>query len=155
MRKSKKMVEENIASLSSSLETLVPGTEEYSKAAESLAKLYKVVSDEEVKFNETSSKTKLEDKKYLQEEKRLEMDKERLDLEKDTRKSEEEFKKKQLNRDFWHNMARIGVDLGLGLSAFIAGCYFTSRGFKYEETGVYKSDAQKKLMSNWNIFRRR
>ena len=44
MRKSKKMVEENIASLSSSLETLVPGTEEYSKAAESLAKLYKVVT---------------------------------------------------------------------------------------------------------------
>lgn len=36
-----------------------------------------------------------------------------------------------------------------------AGCYFTSKEFKYEETGVYKSDGQRKLMGNWNIFRRK
>lgn len=155
MNKNKKLIEDNIASLSKSLETLVPGTEEHSKAAESLAKLYKTLSEEEVKLDEIKHKTIIEEKKCLQEQERLDLEEHRLEFDKNAKKSEEKFKREQSKKDFKHNLIRIGAEFGIGIATFIAGCYFTSKGFKYEETGVYKSDGQRKLMGNWNIFRRK
>lgn len=122
------LLDELIQTQIEALKEMEVGTPEYEKAAESLAKLYKVRADEVEKQD-------------------------RLDMEDRQHGDELVFKEEEVKTDKLHRWLRIGVDAGgvvLPLATY-ALCFWT--GLNFEKTGIVTSFFGKQNLAQ--IFRPR
>lgn len=110
MDETMELLSEEIKSQIENLGDLEPGSEEHSKAVESLSKLYKL------KIEESKNEAELVEKQ-----------------------KEEQFKKEQLaelKKDRW---IKVGIAAGEILIPLVLYDIWMRRGFKFEETGSYCS----------------
>lgn len=110
MDETMELLSEEIKSQIANLGDLEPGSEEHSKAVESLSKLYKL------KIEESKNEAELVEKQ-----------------------KEEQFKKEQLaelKKDRW---IKVGIAAGEILIPLVLYDIWMRRGFKFEETGSYCS----------------
>ena len=105
-----RLLSEEIESEFDNLSNLEPGSDEHSKAVESLSKLYKL------KIEESKNETELVEKQ-----------------------KEEQFKQEQLREQRIDRWVKIGVAVSeLTIPLMFYGVWM-SRGFRFEETGSYCS----------------
>jgi hypothetical protein len=112
------LLSEAIASEFDNLSSLDPGSEEHSKAVESLSKLYKL------KIEETKNESDLIEKQ-----------------------KEEQFKQEQMREQKIDRWVKVGVAVGeLAIPLMFYGAWMR-RGFKFEETGSYCSQTFRNFFS--------
>ena len=111
------------------LEDTAPGSEEYKKISDDLAKLYRVRSDEEAKFREAQARQ-------------------------DQNDINEKIRREELRQEKKFNWLRFGKDVGevvlmTGMTAFLA-----MKGFKFEETGSISSSTFRNIFGKAIRFKK-
>ena len=139
----KELLGEVIKTEIGNLADIEPGSEEHSKAIESLTKLYRLKIEEEKNVME------IEEQIYTREQNK-QLEDERLKEQRIAREQEEQFKKDQLTEETKDRYFKYGVELGLGALTLLFYHGWMKRGFKFEETGTITS---KTFMGLTKFFR--
>lgn len=113
-----RLLSEEIESEIGNLSDLEPGSDEHSKAVESLSKLYKL------KIEESKNQSELEEKQ-----------------------KEELLKQVQLKEQRIDRWVKVGVVVGELFIPLIVYDVWMKRGFKFEETGTYCSQTFRNFFS--------
>lgn len=121
----KELLGEEIKIEIGNLYDLDPGSDEHSKAVDSLAKLYRL------KIEEEKNAMDIEEQRNL-------------------REQDEQFKQKQLAEETKDRYFKYGIEAGLGLLTLAFYHGWMKRGFKFEETGTITS---KTFMGLTKFFR--
>ena len=143
----KELLGEEIKSLIEELSSLEKGSEEYSKVAESLNKLYRLKIeddkneiDEEEKYNRRS----MDNEQSVID---AELKDKQIDTDADIHKRELEVKDKQLREQSWDRWVNVGLQLTLAGFGFATYRYLYLKGLKFEETGSVASQHVRNLCS--------
>lgn len=115
------MLGEEIVAGLADLSNMDRGSEEYSKAVDSLSKLYKV------RIEDLKNEWEYSDRFA------------RREIEIEQRKNEAVMKKYQVIMQGIDFLCKHGIDLGLGLMTLYIQYYFLNKGFEFETDGYYKS----------------
>lgn len=120
-------LEEQIKKLDAKIAAMDPGTPEYKSAMAAYAEL-----------NDTYLKYVDRDREFA------------IQSDKDANYEREFAMKQEIARDEkWRNWVKVGGELLIGGLTLLGYCFFTNRGFEFEQTGVYTSDEQKSNRHFW------
>ena len=147
------------------LENLEIGSEEHSKATESLVKLYKLRIEEEANItrsHETLSRKSIEDRRLDKElqlkekqfDKEIELKEKQFDNEVESNDRDEQLKRDQLAQQLRELNVKLGVEVGLAVLQLIFYASWMRKGFKFEETGTVTSPTFRNLISNFKPKRK-
>ena len=139
----KELLGEVIKTEIENLTDLEPGSEEHSKAVESLTKLYRLKIEEEKNVMEINEQI------YTREQNK-QLEDERLEEQRKTRELDEKFKKDQLAEETKDRYFKYAVEAGLGVLTVVFYNCWMKKGFKFEETGSFTS---KTFMGLTKFFR--
>lgn len=143
----KELLGEEIKSLIEKLSSLDKGSEEYSKVAESLNKLYRLkIEDDknEIEEDEKYNRRSMDNEQSVID---AELKDKQIDTDADIRNRELEVKGKQLREQSWDRWANVGLQLTLAGFGFASYAYLYFRGLKFEETGSIASNGMRNLCS--------
>ena len=149
MSKNSKAVDLEILRATEYLNQLTPGSEEYTAAVESVAKLYKL------RIEETKSNQEFKDKQVSRkiEEKQREAENEARNMQEFSnntyRDADLNLRQKQLDAERRSGYIRFGLTLlEIGAPLVFYGIWM-AKGFKFEETGNYTSTTFKNMFGKF------
>lgn len=129
------------------LETLDPTSEEYAKAVESLAKLYKLRIEENKNDAELGEKVETRLKEHEKSERELDIKSRQVDNEVIFHDQDDQIKKDQMRNQTIDRWVNVGLQVGLTMLGIIAYDCWYRRGLKFEETGTVTSGMTRNIIS--------
>lgn len=145
----KGLLNEEIAAEIQAISSLVPGSEEKSKAIEDLAKLYRLRIEEtksELDAEDKRSRRTLESEASVREN---EIKKSQLDEQIKADVQDEQYKRSQLDEQVKDRYFRLGIAAAELLIPLMFYGIWMRKGFKFEETGTYTSTTFRGLFNRF------
>lgn len=145
----KELLEEEIKSEIEYLNELDPGSDEHSKAVESIAKLYKL------KMEETKTNLEFEDKseRRIAEKEQLNLDykfkEKQYDNEVLIREQDDKLKRSQLGEQVKDRYFKLGIEIAGIVLPLMFYASWMRKGFKFEETGTFTSTTFRGLFNRF------
>jgi hypothetical protein len=138
---------EEIKNQIENLSSMEPGTEEHSKAVETLTKLYRLKIDDdknEIEDNEKFNRRSMDKEQNIVD---AEIKVQQIDTDNDIRKRELELKENQVREEVKSRWINVGLQIGLTVLGIVAYDIWNRRGLRFEETGSITSPQTRNLYS--------
>lgn len=143
----KEMLGEEIKNQIENLASLEQGSEEHSKAVESLAKLYRLKIDDdknEIEDDEKHNRRSMDKEQQILD---AELKQKQLEIDTELRECELDLKEDQLREESKNRWLNFGLQVGLTVVGFVFYEVWNRRGLRFEETGSITSPQNRNLYS--------
>lgn len=143
----KELLGEEIKNQITNLSSMEPGSEEHSKAIESLTKLYRLKIDDdknEIDDNEKHNRRSMDKEQQILD---AELKQKQLEVDTEIRECELDLKEDQLREESKNRWINVGLQVGLTVLGIVAYDIWNRRGLRFEETGSITSPQTRNLYS--------
>lgn len=143
----KELLGEEIKNQITNLSSMEPGTEEHSKAIESLTKLYRLKIDDdknEIEDDEKHNRRAMDKEQQILD---AELKQKQLEIDTELRECELDLKEDQLREESKNRWINFGLQVGTFVLGLVAYDIWNRRGLRFEETGSITSPQTRNLYS--------